>query len=161
MYYVCLCVCMRVYACVCVYVSYNLCSVCTDIRKHACMYSLYVSMYTCMYKYACMCSLYVSMYTCMYKYACTCVCHIVIKFNGIFRTFSTAGVGSEATTLTSLACHRTYATYVNGECTTTYTSLTTPPSWGRDQTHDHPFGAAFPPSLQLQNGQLGNVHHYP
>ena len=36
------------------------------------------------------------------------------------RTLSTAGGGSEATTLTSPACHRTYATYLNEECTTTY-----------------------------------------
>ena len=44
------------------------------------------------------------------------------------RALSTAGDGSEATTLTSPACHRAYATYVTGECTTTYlahnTSLT-------------------------------------
>ena len=30
------------------------------------------------------------------------------------RTLSTAGGGSEATTMTSPACHRTYVTYVNG-----------------------------------------------
>ena len=36
------------------------------------------------------------------------------------RTLSTAGSGSKATNLTSPACPRTYATYVNGECTTTY-----------------------------------------
>ena len=27
--------------------------------------------------------------------------------------------------------------------------------------HDHPFGTAFPPPLQLQKGQLGIFHHYP
>ena len=68
------------------------------------------------------------------------------------RTLSTAVGGSYNP---DLACvpHNIRDTMPT-ESARPHTSLTTPPSWGRNQPHDHPFGAAFPLSLQLQKCQL-------
>ena len=76
------------------------------------------------------------------------------------RTLSTAEV--EATLQPWPRLRVTELTrHMSSESVLPHSSLITPPSWGCHQPHDHPFGAAFPPPIQLQKGQLGNVHHYP
>ena len=51
--------------------------------------------------------------------------------------------------------------HMPSESVRSQSSLTTPPSRGCDQPHDHSFGTAFPPPLPFQKGQLGKCHHYP
>ena len=77
------------------------------------------------------------------------------------RTLSTAGGGREATTLTSPACHRKYATYVNGEYTTTYSAHNTA-LMGSQSTPRSPLRSsisAVATTLKRPTGKLSPFHN--
>ena len=76
------------------------------------------------------------------------------------RTLSTAGGGSEATTLILPACHGKYETYVIGECTTTYLAHNTA-LMGLPSTQRSPLRSSLSAAATTSERPNGNLSPLP